>query len=135
MGICASTFRNYLDQGNIKYSTVDSNNIAIIFSGKNCSTIRILFSFGDENRDVAVCIPSIVSVGQKVDVGHAICNTLNSSIRWLRFYIDRDNEIAAEGDAIISPDTAGEVCTIFMMKAVEIVDTVYPIIMQSLWSL
>lgn len=139
MNTCASSFMNYLNQGDIKYSVLGSNKIAINFSGKNCSSIRTIFSFSDENLDVSVYVASIAEVEKgnerKQLVAHSLCNTLNSNMRWLKFYINSDNEIVAESDAIISPNTAGDVCTMLLMKTIEVVDSTYPVIMTSLWTL
>lgn len=139
MNTCALSFMNYLNKGDIKYSVLDSNKIAINFSGKNCSSIRTIFSFSDENLDVSVHVASIAEVEKENErkqlVAHSLCNTLNSNMRWLKFYINSDNEIVAESDAIISPDTAGDVCTMLLMKTVEVVDSTYPVIMTSLWTL
>ena len=44
--------------------------------------------------------------------------------RWMRFYVDSDNEFTAALDAVINGETIGEECYELLGRAVSIVDDV-----------
>lgn len=139
MNSAAKLFSEYLEQRNVKYFVADTDVIRVSFTGKNCPSIRISFIFGDDGRDVAIRSYSLAKVDENDHAKHAIacyaCSLLNSQYRWIKFYLDEDNEITAADDAVIDPYTTGEECYELLMRTVDIIDKAYPIIMKTVWGL
>lgn len=61
------------------------------------------------------------------------CNTLNKQYRWLKFYIDDENDVMVNIDAVIDSVTAGDECMELAIRTINIVDSAYPTLMQALW--
>lgn len=135
MNMAAQAFANYLDKNELKYKIQDSRKIMVPYSGDNMTHIHNVLTFSDDTRDVQIHVWSIARMPEE-KVGNAcfVCSKLNSKYRWIKFYVDSDNEITAETDAIITPSTVGEVCHELIRRMVNIVDEAYPVFMKMLWS-
>ena len=55
---------------------------------------------------------------------YEFCNKMCYAYRWMRFYVDSDNEFTAALDAVINGETIGEECYELLGRAVSIVDDV-----------
>lgn len=135
----AVLFCKYLDSKGKKYDYEErqgkSDVVEIRFSGDNWSSIPIRFFFDTSCEAVAVRCFSICMFNQnKLAAGLLKANELNNEYRWLRFYIDEDNEATAAIDAVIDTSTVGEVCYELMIRMLNIVDDVYPEFMKACWS-
>lgn len=137
MNMAAQAFANYLNKKDIKYTTYGSNNeiISIQYSGTNMSNITVLYFFSTSTRDVAIRILDIARIPEeKMELAYFSCCKLNEKYRWVKFYINSDNEMMAESDAIITPSSVGEVCYDLLQHMKSIVDESYPLIMKTVWS-
>ena len=63
-----------------------------------------------------------------------VLNALMIEYRWLRFYLDSDNEVTAAIDAVITEETAAPVAGELLARGLNIVDDIYPRIMKVLWA-
>lgn len=61
-------------------------------------------------------------------------NECNCKFRWLRFYLDGDNDVIAGADVLFTEQNAGDACTEVVMRAASIIDDAYPDIMKGIWS-
>ena len=137
MNSAAKLFCDYLDQKNIKYSEIDSDTIRLNYRGENCPSIPVNFTFSDDGRNVTIYSFSIAKIdkeeGKQYLAALFTCSELNKKYRWVKFYLDDDNEITAEDDAVIDPYTTGEECYKLLRHMVNIIDEAYPIIMTMVW--
>lgn len=137
MNSAAKLFCDYLDQKNIKYSEIDFDTIRLNYRGGNCPSIPVNFTFSDDGRNVAIHSFSIAKIdkedGKQYLAALLTCSELNKKYRWVKFYLDDDNEITAEDDAVIDPYTTGEECYKLLRHMVNIIDEAYPIIMTMVW--
>ena len=139
MNSAARLFCDYLDQKKVKYTKLDSDAVKLSYTGKNCPSIDVTFVFGDDGRDVEIRSYSIAKINAedpKQHLGALIaCSEMNKKYRWIKFYLDDDNEITAEDDAVIDPYTTGEECYKLLGHMVNIVDKAYPLFMKVVWGL
>lgn len=129
-------FQSAMDERNIKYGEVEDNCIMIAFSGNNSDNIAIEVFFNpDGENDVALRCWSFGSVpdGKKANVLEA-CNKLNDEYRWVKFSIDKDNEICCAMDGLICEENAGEACLEFVQRMAQIYDESHPVLMKAFWS-
>ena len=61
-------------------------------------------------------------------------NDVNCRFRWVKMYLDRDNDLVAEADLIIDEYTAGESCVELVMRMASIIDDAYADLMKALWA-
>lgn len=139
MNNAAKLFADYLNQRNIKYSIFDEDTVRVNYGGENCASINVNFIFSDDGRDVAVRSYSIAKVPKEAKKEYfgalLACSELNRIFRWVKFYLDDDNEFTAEDDAIIDPYTTGEECYKLLRHMVNVIDKAYPTIMKAVWGL
>ena len=105
----------------------DSDVVKVMFKGKNCDNIHLYFFFDHDERCLAIRIFGLCKYeGDLVTEAIIECNRVNSEFRWLRLYVDSQNEVDAAMDTMISVEDAGDTCMRLMMSIVKIIDDVYP---------
>lgn len=134
MNSAAQNFANYLSSKEIKYRLESENVLSTGFTESNTS-VTVKFVFGEDGEDVALRVFSIAKVPENKLAGMAqVCSQLNLKYRWVRFYLDSDNEVTAAIDAVISAGTSNDVCFELLIRIIKIVNEAYPEIMKGLWS-
>ena len=69
---------------------------------------------------------TVVSIpAEKVAQALICCNKCNMRFRWIKLYIDDDNDLIAETDGIIAGDTVGDECLELLYRMVSICDDCY----------
>lgn len=125
-----------MDQKDIGYTELDENAIRATFTGTNLKNIPVYIIF-DEDGDPTVALKcwEIATVkNNKLANGLLICNKLNDKYRWVKFYIDKDNDIVGEMDAIIDEESCGSEVMGLIERLILVIDEGYPAIMQALLS-
>lgn len=120
-------FIDKLDDEGIKYSLHDEKPIVYInYQGDNFESLTFTFIFDDDGDSIAIRVYSIAKFDDdQIADAYEFCNKMNAAFRWLRFYVDSDNEFTAAIDAVISSDTIGDECYELLARSVNIVDDVY----------
>ena len=65
---------------------------------------------------------------------YVLCNSLNARLKWLKFFVDDNNVLVIQDDAILTPDTAAEECFQLFFLRLKILDDVKESIMRTIWS-
>ena len=134
MNNAANRFTNTLLEKEIKYRILAENRVLISIAGDN-GKYDFQFIFGEDEKDVALKVFSLAKVQEeKLAEGYKLCSELNAKWRWVKFYIDSDNEITAEIDAVIEPMTTGDECFELLLRTLDIVDKSYPEMMRLIWN-
>ncbi len=125
-------FMNYLSVQDIKYQDQGDNAVRIVYTGDNMSSIPV-FVFFDRDGDPLVQFRcwEIVNFNGMVGQGIQVCNALNAKYRWVKFYLDDDNDVICECDAYIDNNTCGNVCLSLVRRMVNITDEAYPELMRA----
>ena len=98
------------------------------------SHIAIHVVFDADGNSIQVVTSPIANVPiEKTSKLLLAVNELNSRFRWVKFYLDSDNDIIADADQIIDEYTAGESCVEIVMRVANIVDEAYPGLMKEIW--
>lgn len=130
----------YFDRHNLKYKddihTAKSGKdvVTVNFGGDHMDTISLKVFVDDDNIAIYVWSICKASSAGKIAALLPILNSLNHEYRWYRFYLDNDDEVAAQIDATITTDTVGPVARELLMRGAQIVDEAYPKMMKALWS-
>lgn len=118
-------FASYMDLKDIKYTiNEDSNYISIVFTnGDHYDKVTILVVADEDGNSIAVRSYSLKQYNaRQLADAYAFCNRLNEHFRWVRFYLDSDNELTAAVDAVVTPSTAGAECFELMARTLNIID-------------
>ncbi len=119
-------FVRKLDSEKIKYDLHNEKPIVYInYKGDNFDSLTFTFIFDDDGLSLALRVFSIEKFdASQLSDAYEFCNSMCYAYRWLRFYVDNDNEFTAALDAVVSGDTLGDECYELLSRAVSIVDDV-----------
>ncbi len=136
MGMYKNLYMQYMDIEGIKYTNQDGERVRVSYSGDNKDSIPVYVIFDKDGEGLVTmyCWSIAKFPEEKKPLAYKICNDLNDQYRWVKFYLDKDSEIAAQLDAYIYPDSCGEECANLVRRIVNIVDDTYPTFMKALWS-
>ena len=128
--------KNGLDNKHLPYREIKDGVLEIFQSGKNAQAIRLVVGFDDVNRDIAWI--KCYSLGHFDDNTYAnaliTCNNANKHYRWVKFYLDPDNDAVACADAIVSENSVFDEILELIVRMINIVDEIYPEFMKARWS-
>jgi hypothetical protein len=78
---------------------------------------------------------SLVKVpDNKVDAMLVKLNQLNNQYRFIRFSLDKDNEVQVSHDMPMATTNPGDIAVEITIRTAKILDDVYPEMMKALWS-
>ncbi len=119
-------FTEALRRENIKFRVSDEKpSVFIDYEGDNFDNLTFSFFFDKDGASVALKVFSIVQFQKnQLPDAYAFCNEMNNEWRWIRFYVDSDDEFTADMDAVLHPQDGGEECVELLQRAVSIVDKV-----------
>jgi hypothetical protein len=139
MSQAAQNFTSYLDSKGVRYdyheATSERNEyVKITFGGKNAESVSTTFFFDSNGTSINVKSFSIAKIpSNKLMDMYVSLNELNAQYRWVKFYVDSDNEVTVSGDVIVDPSNSGTECYEIMIRYISIIDDVYPNIMKVIW--
>ena len=111
--------------------------IVLNFGGGDFSYthVAVHLVFDDDGESAQVLTSPIASVpAEKTSKLLLVLNECNQKFRWVKFYLDEDNDVIADGDVIFDEQNAGETCIEMVMRTASIIDDAYSEIMTAIWS-
>ena len=97
--------------------------------------IEINLVFDNDGSTAHVVTSPIASVpGEKTAKLLLVLNECNNRFRWVKFYLDEDNDVIVNADVILSEQGAGAECLEIVMRTASIMNDAYPDIMKAIWS-
>ncbi len=135
-------FTSIMDREDIRYSyegvreNTKSEVVSVTYSGDNMDSIRVMFFFSEDCEDVAIHVFDMARVpSAKVSNVMEEINRQNSEYRFVRFYLDTDdNTIQLAADACFRENDVDEICLELLHRIVSISDDVYPIFMKAIFA-
>ncbi|MBE7036709.1 MAG: YbjN domain-containing protein [Ruminococcaceae bacterium] len=140
MALAADRFKSFLENKSIRYDYYEPTEkrneaVKVTYKGDNADKVSVIFFFDKDGKSVNVKSFSIAKIpSNKLMDMYVALNELNCEYRWVKFYVDSDNEVTVSGDAIINADSVGAECHELLVRYVDIIDKVYPRLMKVLWS-
>ena len=133
----ARVFSDYLTEKGIKWRESDGGDtdcIRLLYGGDNKDDINLACFFDDDEETMAIRCFEIGKVPKnKMDAMLVALNEVNGRYKWVRFYVDKDNDIIACLDTEITVETAGIVGRRCVSICVQIINEAYPTLMKALW--
>jgi len=140
MSLVAQNFISVLESKQLRYdynpaTETRNENVIVGFSADNVKNLRLIFFFDGNGRSVNIKCFSICKVpDEKLINVFVILNKLNYDYRWVKYYLDDDNEVTLSGDAILDDDSSGDECFEILVRYVNILDECFPEIMKAIWA-
>ena len=126
-------FTEIMDDANVQYQYggLDEDKdemVSVVYSGNSMQSIPTVWYFNETS--VSVRVWNIISYHEEEfeDVA-AVCNALNGSFRFVRFYANTsDNTVIAAYDMPVNENTAGKTYAEMLINIVKIVDQGYSVL-------
>lgn len=110
--------------------------IALNFGGGDFSythvAIHVIFDLDGESAQIVTSPIAAVPV-EKTSKLLMVLNDCNHKFRWVKFYLDDDNDIVANADILFDELNVGSSCVEIVMRTASIIDDAYPDIMKGIW--
>lgn len=124
----------------IKYDVIERDDASIVKAGfavESGPQVVANFISRDDDNDVAVRIFGLVcKVPEKRRPAvMEACNTLNGKIRFVKFYLDRENSVNVEVDLPVRTDDCcvGECCFELFIRLMKILDDEFHVLAEALY--
>ncbi|MCQ2437636.1 MAG: YbjN domain-containing protein [Clostridia bacterium] len=126
----------YMDRVGIKYTDSGEDRVRVVYNAENLKSITVNVLFDKDGEDmVAFRAWGIVKVPEnKYGAAVLACNKLNTQYRWVKFVVDKDNDLNCEMDAYVDIESVGSECKRCVSRIVNISDEAYPEIMKAIWA-
>ena len=128
-----------LTERGLKFEHVDQYDNPVIlmnFGGGDFSythiAIHLAFDLDGESAQVMTS-PIANTPADKTAKMLLLLNEFNNKFRWVKFYLDEDNDIIANGDVVFDEQNAGDACIELIMRTASIIDDAYADIMKAIW--
>ena len=130
---CAELFIQALKEKELKFDVKEApDGDVIVRIGFDNKITNFVFS-GETGEYVSMYTPFESVPAAKIPNVLFECNKLNSTYKWLKFYIDNDNDLMVEDDAILSEENAANECFELLVRRVSILKDVKPAIMRAIY--
>ena len=115
----------------------DNPMIALSFGGGDFSythvAIHVIFDLDGESAQILTS-PIASAPAEKTAAVLLALNECNHKFRWVKFYLDEDNDVVANGDVIFDEQNAADAVIELVMRTASIIDDAYADIMKAIWS-
>lgn len=139
MTLIAEQIKRYLDSKGIIYEYFEANEkrkeaVRVSSRAENKESIAINLIIDEDGNSINIKSFNVAKVPEnKLADMYACLNALNAEYRWVKFFIDSDNEVTVSGDAIVDAATVGEEMFEIILRYIGIIDDIYPRLMKVIW--
>lgn len=137
MGVCMELTKAFLDAKDFKYMeiTTKSKEALLLRMASDVVKLEIVVVFIDDVNVTLHCRKFCHIPDDKLEECYELCSDLNCSFRWVKFYVDEeDNTIRAEDDAVIKPENVGEEVYELVGRMTSVISNAYPKIMHMIYA-
>ena len=127
-----------LNEKGLKYEDVSQGGINAIklgFTLDNYKGFQLFMFIDNDGESYQIRSGVIMNVpdDKRARILEAV-NKVNHEYRWLRFYLDGDNDLVAQEDIDVFPGDDPQIFALSIMRAASIMDDVYPEFMKAQWA-
>ena len=134
MKTCAKAFTDKLTSEDLKYEVKELNDeTLVIFPYDNRETVLAFSGDDGEYVQMMTVIESMMD-DERFVVAVLACNQQNRRYRFVRFFVDDDNDIRAFTDAFLDVNSAGEMCFGLLVRSLNIIKEARSEIMELIYS-
>ena len=132
---CAELFAEDLKSKNLNFTINEAADGDVVVKFPYDGKFTTFVFSGDEGRYVSMYTLFDSVPADRVSDVIICCNSLNAMYKWLKFYVDKDNDLMIQDDAIISQDTAAEECFELLLRRINILKDEKVRIMRAIYGL
>ena len=131
---CAELFTNLLSSKGLKFDVREDSDgdviVAFPYQGK---VTRCIFS-GEDGTYLSLYLVYERVPEDKYADGVLVANEMNCKWKWVKFYVDSDNDLMLQDDAILTVETAADEAFELLVRMIDIADKSKPAIMKALYA-
>ena len=129
---CAQAFVDHLTARDLRFNVDDKGDKVVVtvpFSGHNANCI-----FSGETGEYLSIYLFFESVPEDKYANVLVaCNELNTTYKWVKFYIDSENDIMVQDDGLLAPASAGDEAFELILRMYDILKDAKPILMKAIY--
>ncbi|MBE6915738.1 MAG: YbjN domain-containing protein [Ruminococcaceae bacterium] len=134
MLLCAEKFIDRLKEDGMVPDVSTAKDGAILVDMKHQGKeVRCIFR-GDEGEYFTIFFVYESIPAEKKNDMIVACNDINAQYKWVKAYVDSDNDLIYQVDAKLSPDTAAEEALEMVLRTVHITDEIKPRVMKAIYA-
>ena len=126
-------FTKLLDAKDFNYETHEATDASFVTFPYKGKSIACIFS-GDNGEYFSLYLSYEQIPEDKYADVLILCNELNSTYKWVKFYIDKENNFCLDNDAILSEATAAEEAFELLVRLINISDEVKAPLMKAIYA-
>ena len=133
MNECAELFADFITSKNLTFdSSVDNDGDSLVNFPYDGRIARCYFS-GDDGRYLTIYYYLENTPEEKIPDVLYLCNELNAQYKWVKFYLDSDNDVVLQTDALLTPMSAADVAFEILARLLDIYKEAKPTIMKTIY--
>ena len=128
------------DDRDVKYRATEMDVVSMVEAGFSIDAgpnVIVRFISTDENNDVAIRVYGLIhSIPvEKRAIMLEVCNRLNETIRFVKFYLDKDSNVNVEADlpVEIGDENLGACCFELFVRIMRILNDKYHVLAEALY--
>lgn len=131
---CAELFTKLLTSKEMNFNvhTFDDGDILVEFPYRG-KTAKLVFA-GKNGEYLSLYMQYESIPEDKFAEVLLVCNQLNAQYKWVKFYIDKDNDLMLQTDALLSTSTADEEAFEMLVRMIEISEKAKGEIMKAIYA-
>lgn len=140
MNAFAQAYIDELESNGFKYlPLIENDEDTVVPVGMNIKTtsIKIYAIFKNNNNVVDIKCHNLVKITEKqFPQALLCCNRLNNDYKWVKFYIDEEDEyeLTVQVDALLDEESAGREVMRLMILLCNICDEAFPRLNRAIWA-
>ena len=132
MLLSAQLFIEDLKSKNLQFNARELDDEVVVSFPYDGKVTNFIFS-GEDGKYVSMFTMFESIPADKVGDLLVVCNNLNATYKWLKFFVDKDNDLMVQDDAILSPESAAEECFELLVRRTNILKDVKSAIMRAIY--
>ena len=134
LNTCAQKFVNFLQEKKLHFDINSSESeksvVSFPYDGK---TARVFFSGEDGTYMSMYLVFESVPEEKTIDL-LVLCNEMNNTYKWVKFYLDNDNDLILQDDAILNVSTAADEAFELMIRMFNISKDIKSQVMKAIYA-
>ena len=130
MLLAAQLFTDELNVRSFAYSVHEMSEGAVV--SFSCCGMHTNFIFsGEEGRYASMYTLMTAVSAEKLTETILLCNTLNNETKWFKFFVDDENDLMMQDDAILSPESAADECSELLERRIKVLEKVKATVLRT----
>lgn len=137
----AQAFVDALTKAKLKYKQAcdleDGKSLVICgFNGKHNARYDVFLAFDADGESVCIRALRLLEDCPEDKTLKLLdtINEINVKYRWLKLYLDKNQNISVQIDAYVNDSAENNICLKLLLRMVNIIDEFYPMLMHTLWA-